>query len=260
VITAEQPFSVIHPILEAIMSDISNTATKDLQSPSPSNGDSGRASPSKGIGAQAAEAARDLRDRATHTAREVVAGAESKLRTTAEEQKVAGAEHVSAIAGAISRTADELETELPQAARYVRGAATEIQNLSDAVRQRDLNVLLRDVQDLARRQPAAFLGVSVLAGFAAIRFLKTTSQSVSGGGTNKDSRFGAQKEEGSATLSEYRAGAAKTSELPTSGQATGVGTLQGNNAGGLSTPELQGRPQEAPGFSREPTRFEQGSP
>jgi hypothetical protein len=114
-----------------------------------------------------------------HTAKEVVAGAESKLRTTAEEQKAAGAERVSAIAGAISRTADELESELPQAARYVRSAATEIQNLSDAVRHRDLNVLLRDVQDLARRQPAAFLGVSVLAGFAAVRFLKTSSQTAS---------------------------------------------------------------------------------
>ena len=161
------------------MSDISNIITKDLQIPTSSIGGSGSASQSKGIGAQAADAARDLRDRATHTAKEVVAGAELKLRATAEEQKVAGAERVSAIAGAISRTADELESELPQAARYVRGAATEIQNLSDTVRQRDINVLLRDVQDLARRQPAAFLGVSVLAGFAAIRFLKTSSQSAS---------------------------------------------------------------------------------
>lgn len=161
------------------MSDISSIGTTELQIPSPTNrgGDSG--SQSKGIGAQAAEAARDLGDRAMHTAKEVVAGAESKLRNTAEEQKVAGAERVSAIAGAISRTADELESELPQAARYVRSAATEIQNLSDAVRHRDLNVLLRDVQDLARRQPAAFLGVSVLAGFAAVRFLKTSGQSAS---------------------------------------------------------------------------------
>ena len=161
------------------MSDISNIVTKDLQIPSSSIGGSGSASQPKGIGAQAADAARDLRERATHTAKEVVAGAESKLRATAEEQKVAGAERVSAIAGAISRTADELESELPQAARYVRGAATEIQNLSDTVRQRDVNALLRDVQDLARRQPAAFLGVSVLAGFAAVRFLKTSSQSAS---------------------------------------------------------------------------------
>ena len=243
------------------MSDVSNVGTNVLQSPSPSHGGSESASQSKGIGAQAAEAARDLRDRATHTAKEVVAGAESRLRTTAEEQKVAGAERFSAIAGAISRTADELESELPQAARYVRGAATEIQNLSDAVRHRDLNVLLRDVQDLARRQPAAFLGVSVLAGFAAVRFLKTSNQTASVGAKTMDFNFGSLNEERSATQSEYHTGPAKISELPTSGQTTGVGTLQSNKAGVLSTPELQGGPsQEGPSFTREPNRFEQGRP
>ncbi len=161
------------------MSDLSSIGTTESQIPSPSNGGSDSGSQSRGIAAQASDAARDLGDRAIHTAKEVVAGTESKLRTTAEEQKALGAERVSAIAGAISRTADELESELPQAARYVRGAATEIQNFSDAVRNRDFNVLLRDVQDLARRQPAAFLGVSVLAGFAAVRFLKTSNKSSS---------------------------------------------------------------------------------
>lgn len=233
------------------MSEISNTGVREPQSQSPSNGGSEGASQTKGIGTQAVQAARDLRDRASNTAREVASGAESKLRTAAEEQKVAGAERVSAIAGAIRRTADELETELPQAARYVRGAATEIQNLSDTVRQRDINALLRDVQDLARRQPAAFLGASVLAGFAAVRFLKTSGQSSPGGATYKDDGFDAGSGEPRAA----------TSEMPTSGQTSGAGMRQGSDAGVLSAPQLQGRPSSnAPGFSREPTRTEPGRP
>jgi len=251
------------------MSDISNIRTKEPQSPSLSSKGSESitseqhqgTSQSKGIGDQAAQAARDLKDRASHTAREIVSGAESKLRTAAEEQKVAGAGRVSAIAGAIRRTADELEGELPQAAQYVRGAAIEVQNLSDAVRQRDINVLLRDVQDFARRQPAAFLGASVLAGFVAVRFLKTSSQSAARGAPNKESSFGAENQEGSATESGYQTGGARTSELPPSGQTTGVRTPQGGEDGIQSTPELRGRSSpEAPGFTREPTRFEPGRP
>jgi hypothetical protein len=240
------------------MSDISSTGTSEPQSPNPSNRDSEGTSQSKGIGAQATQAARDLKDRATHTAKEIVSGAESKLRTVAEEQKVAGAGRVSTIASAIRRTADELEGELPQAAHYVRGAATELQNLSDGVRGRDINELLRDVQDFARRQPAAFLGASVLAGFVAVRFLKSSSQPAAGGAMNKESSFGAESQEGSATESGYRTGGARPSELPTSGQTTAP---QGGEAGIRSTPELQGWPSsETPGFTREPPRVEPGRP
>jgi hypothetical protein len=49
------------------------------------------------------------------------------------------------------------------------------------LRKRDLNELLGSVQDFARRQPTAFLGATVLVGFAAMRFLKSATSQSSGG-------------------------------------------------------------------------------
>ena len=65
--------------------------------------------------------------------------------------------------------------DVPQAAQYIRLAADQIDSVSDAFRRRDLNQLVSDVQDFARRQPTAFLGMAVLAGFGVVRFLKTSA-------------------------------------------------------------------------------------
>jgi hypothetical protein len=43
------------------------------------------------------------------------------------------------------------------------------------LRRRDLSELLGGVQDFARRQPTAFLGATVLAGFAVVRLLKSST-------------------------------------------------------------------------------------
>jgi hypothetical protein len=64
------------------------------------------------------------------------------------------------------------------AAEYVDEAAEKIRNGS-------FRDLLDGATDFAKRQPAAFLGLSVLAGFAAVRFLKASgSQSSSGQGAS----------------------------------------------------------------------------
>jgi hypothetical protein len=79
------------------------------------------------------------------------------------------------VAGAVRRAANEFDKDVPQAAQYIRLAADQIGTVSDAFRRRDLNQLVADVQGFARRQPTAFLGAAVLAGFAAVRFLKTST-------------------------------------------------------------------------------------
>src|SRR4030095_3216023 len=61
------------------------------------------------------------------------------------------------------------------AGQYIRRAATQIDCASEALRRRDLNELLGGVQEFARRQPTAFLGATVLAGFAVVRLLKSST-------------------------------------------------------------------------------------
>jgi len=112
----------------------------------------------------------------TESVKDIASQAGDKLMTSVEDQKAAGADFVGDMAGAIRRAAKEFST-VPQAAQYIRLAADQIEGVSSAFRKRDVGQLFADVQGFARRQPTAFLGAAVLAGFAAIRFLKTSTAS-----------------------------------------------------------------------------------
>ncbi len=121
----------------------------------------------------------------TENAKDAVSGASDKLRSVAEDQKNAGADFVTGLAAAARRAAGEFDDQIPQAGDYIRRAADQIDNTSDAIRQRNLSELLEGVQDFARSQPTAFLGATVLAGFVAIRFLKSSSSSGAGRGASE---------------------------------------------------------------------------
>jgi hypothetical protein len=124
------------------------------------------------------EGAREIKEQASNvaeSAKGLASQAGEKLLSSVEEQKVAGADFVSGVAGATRRAASEFDNHLPQAAEYIRVAADRIDSVSDAFRRRDLNQLVADLQGFARRQPTAFLGAAALAGFAMVRFLKTST-------------------------------------------------------------------------------------
>jgi hypothetical protein len=115
------------------------------------------------------------------SAKGLASHAGEKLLSSVEEQKAAGADFASGVAGAIRRAANEFDKDVPQAAHYIRRAADQIDTATNAFRSRDLNRLVADVQGFARKQPTAFLGAAVLAGFAVVRFLKTSTAAASAG-------------------------------------------------------------------------------
>jgi hypothetical protein len=106
--------------------------------------------------------------------KDLASKAGEKVVNAVEEQKVAGADFVSDVASSIRRAASEFN-QIPQAAQYMRLAADQVDSASEAFRRRDLNQLVSDVRDFARRQPTAFFGAAILAGFAVVRFLKTST-------------------------------------------------------------------------------------
>ena len=73
------------------------------------------------------------------------------------------------------RTALEFDTDIPQAGHYIRKAASQLENVSEAMRNRNMSEIVGNVQQFARKQPTAFFGAAVLIGFAAVRFLKSSS-------------------------------------------------------------------------------------
>jgi hypothetical protein len=161
------------------------------------------------------EAASEVSEQATtvaDSAKDLASKASETLLNSVEEQKAAGADFVSGMAGALRRSANEFG-EVPQAAQYIRLAANQIDSVSDAFRKRDLNQLVSDVQGFARRQPTAFLGMAVLAGFAAVRFLKTSTGTSAGSSTASHTDYAS----GSPPTTGYRSGSSAGNWPPRTG-------------------------------------------
>jgi hypothetical protein len=73
-----------------------------------------------------------------------------------------------------AEAARAFESDVPFAARGINSAADYVEDAAEKIRNGSFRDLLDGATDFAKRQPAAFLGVSVLAGFAAVRFLKAS--------------------------------------------------------------------------------------
>jgi len=61
-------------------------------------------------------------------------------------------------------------------AQYIERAADQLEQFSTRLRQRDVNELVEDVQQFARRQPAVFIGAAFAVGMVAARFLKSSNR------------------------------------------------------------------------------------
>jgi hypothetical protein len=108
-------------------------------------------------------------------AKDIASQAGNRLQEKVTEQKGAGADYVNNLAGTMRRAASEFESDIPLAATYIRQAASQVESAGDALREGNFNDLLTGAQSFARNQPTAFLGLSVLAGFGIVRFLKSSS-------------------------------------------------------------------------------------
>jgi hypothetical protein len=156
------------------------------------------ASTAKSVTDQALSVGRDLKDKAVgmagsssdvikdqasefvDAAKDVASQATDKLKQTVETQKTAGAEYVGSLADTMRRAAREFDGDLPIAGVYIRKAASQIEGVSDSIKTGNFKDLMRGAQSFARRQPTAFLGMAVLAGFGAVRFLKSSADDAEG--------------------------------------------------------------------------------
>jgi hypothetical protein len=63
------------------------------------------------------------------------------------------------------------------ASQYIERAAEEVDRLASYLDTRNVSEIVHQVEDLARRQPAVFVGGAVAVGFLAARFLKSSERS-----------------------------------------------------------------------------------
>lgn len=177
------------------------------------------ATAAKSVTDQARAAGRDLKDKAiglagassetikdqasdfVDAAKDVASQATDKLKQTVDGQKNAGGEYVGSLADTLRRAAREFDRDLPIAGAYIRKAASQVEGAADLIKTGNFNDLVRGAQSFARRQPTAFLGMAVLAGFGVVRFLKSSASEFEG----YSSRQGGSERAARSTTNQARA-------------------------------------------------------
>jgi gas vesicle protein len=120
--------------------------------------------------------ARDKFKEAADAAKDVASGTAEQLQQQARQQQHTGADFVERFAGNIREAGHAFENDAPFLARGVNTAADYVEDTAEKIRNGSFSDLVDGATDFAKRQPAAFLGITVLAGFAAVRFLKASGE------------------------------------------------------------------------------------
>lgn len=92
------------------------------------------------------------------------------------QQKDTAASSLGSFAGALRKAARESDGGgQASTTRMAEWAADGLERVSDTLRSKDLNGIVREVESFARSQPIAFFCAAAAAGFLATRFLKAGS-------------------------------------------------------------------------------------
>lgn len=166
--------------------------------------------------------ASDIAEQAKAKGQEIASAAREQAEGLAEQGKSVGAERAEGLAHAVRRVADDLEDTSPEIARHVRAAADSVEGVASSLRERSVGDLIAEVNGFARRQPAAFFGAAVLAGFAVSRFAKSSAPGV---GRYQGSQHQGSQYQGS----QHQGGMGRGLSGAPSG--TGTGSMAGTGTG-----------------------------
>lgn len=131
----------------------------------------------KNRGTAIKEKARQAKDRVLSKGSEAVHEARERTRSFADDRKSQLGERIHGYGSAIRRAAEKLRDEKdPNIAYYAESIAERVDQAADYVQSRDPGMILRDVENVARRRPEIFFGGMFLAGLVLARFLKASNQ------------------------------------------------------------------------------------
>jgi len=97
------------------------------------------------------------------------------VQATFDTQKTQAVDRLGSVATALRQTSEQLNAQNESTfANYAQSAADQLENWSTMLQNKDLNGLVSEVQDFARRQPELFIAGSLAAGLLLGRFLKSS--------------------------------------------------------------------------------------
>jgi HD-GYP domain-containing protein (c-di-GMP phosphodiesterase class II) len=122
------------------------------------------------------DVAREKFKESADAAKDAASVAVDEFQGQAREKQRSGADFIERFAENIREAARVFESDSPFAARGINSAAEYVEDAAEKIRNGSFRELVDGATDFAKRQPAAFLGMSVLAGFAAVRFIKASGE------------------------------------------------------------------------------------
>jgi len=135
---------------------------------------------SSGLVDQATSGLGDAASSVQEKAGELKVQGRSKLGETLDQRTTQAGGQARQMAGALRQTGSQLrsqgESGNRQMAGLVEAAADRVENLGGYLQRTSGDGLLRDAEDLARRRPWMVAGIGLVAGLAASRFLKASSE------------------------------------------------------------------------------------
>jgi uncharacterized phage infection (PIP) family protein YhgE len=134
-------------------------------------GETGSSKTSGGMGETLSHVADQAREQGANLASQAGAQVRGLLGT----QLTSGADVIGEIARAAKMLAGQLEKTTPKVAGMMHMAADTAEGFSQDMRDKSIDELMELTSDLARKQPALFVGAAVTAGFVLSRFIKASA-------------------------------------------------------------------------------------
>jgi len=101
--------------------------------------------------------------------------ATQRARSLFTNQRNRAAERLEGVASAFRETGSHLREQHHQTvANYTEEIAAQVERFSGYIRERDVDQIVSEIENLARRQPPLFLGSTFAMGFLLARFLKSS--------------------------------------------------------------------------------------
>jgi hypothetical protein len=119
------------------------------------------------------------------TASEASTALKEKASDIARQQKGGVADRIGSYSSAIHRRAESMEAEDPNIAWLTHRVADRLSSAADYMRTRDLQDLTTDVENFARKHPAAFFGGLFVTGLVVGNLVKATAKSTGSEGTSR---------------------------------------------------------------------------
>ena len=125
---------------------------------------------------QAQDKAQEVAGQAREKAQEAAGEARSRLSEQVDQRSTQAGERISSTGSDLRSVGQELRKQGKDTpARLADQAAERVERVGGYLGQSDADKILRDVEDLGRRQPLALLAGGMVLGMAAARFLKASS-------------------------------------------------------------------------------------